>query len=162
MLRRPMRSGPNAEPVFSIDTNILIHAAQSRSDPRKARAIDVVARAALADSILPVQALAEFANACRKKGLLETAIIAARVSDWSQGFAMVAVVAGDVGEALVMTARFSLSFYDALLCATVRRAGATVLLSEDMGDGAMLDGLRVVNPFAEANAGVVAQLLGQN
>lgn len=156
-----MRSGPSVDCpiIIALDTNILIYAAQSAADPRKAAAIDIIARAALVDSVLPVQALAEFANACRKKGLLDHVSIAARVADWSESFTLVAAAADDVGAALVDVGRFSLAFYDAMRCATVRRAGATTLVSEDMHDGADLDGLRVVNPFADRNRALVAGLL---
>jgi len=39
-------------------------------------------------------------------------------------------------------------FYDALLLATARPAGCGVVISEEMADGAELDGLRVVGAFA--------------
>ena len=145
--------------MIALDTNILIYAAQTAADPRKSIAIDIVARAALIDSVLPVQALVEFANACRKKGLLDNHSIAARVADWSESFVIVAAAAEDVGAGLALVERFKLAFYDAMLCSTVRRCGATTLLSEDMQDGADFAGLRVVNPFAERNRAVVAGLL---
>jgi predicted nucleic acid-binding protein len=43
--------------------------------------------------------------------------------------------------------RFGL--FDALLLATARQAGCTIMLSEDMHDGAGLDGIVVRNPFAD-------------
>ena len=43
--------------------------------------------------------------------------------------------------------RFRLSRWDALIVAAARIAGCDYLLSEDLQDGADLDGLQVVNPF---------------
>jgi predicted nucleic acid-binding protein len=43
--------------------------------------------------------------------------------------------------------RFGLSCWDALIVAAARTAGCQYLLTEDLQDGAELDGLRVVNPF---------------
>ena len=43
---------------------------------------------------------------------------------------------------------FRLSFWDALVVETAIGAGATVILTEDLQDGLMMDGVRVVNPFA--------------
>jgi predicted nucleic acid-binding protein len=55
----------------------------------------------------------------------------------------------DVGRALA--ARYGLSVYDAMIAAAALIAGCDTLLSEDMGDGLLVEGqLRVVNPFAQA------------
>jgi predicted nucleic acid-binding protein len=43
--------------------------------------------------------------------------------------------------------RFGL--FDALLLATARQAGCSIALSEDMHDGAQLDGIVVRNPFGQ-------------
>lgn len=43
--------------------------------------------------------------------------------------------------------RFGLSWWDALIVAAAQRAGAALLLGEDLQDGQDLDGVRVVNPF---------------
>jgi predicted nucleic acid-binding protein len=146
-------------PILALDTNILIYAAQTAADHRKPVAFDIVARAALADAVLPVQALAEFANACRNKGLLDPDVMVRRVVEWSEGFDMVAAAPDDVSTALRLVSRFQLAFYDAMLCATVRRAGATILISEDMHDGLDLDGLTILDPFAASNAARLADLL---
>ena len=67
--------------------------------------------------------------------------------------ALVAAAALDL-----VTAR-QLSWFDALIIATSRRAGATALLTEDMHDGADFDGLRIINPFALHNAPAITALL---
>ena len=42
----------------------------------------------------------------------------------------------------------ALSWWDALIVAAAQAAGCDVLYSEDLADGAVLGGVRVVNPFA--------------
>ena len=44
--------------------------------------------------------------------------------------------------------RFRLSWWDALIVAAAEASGSPVLLTEDLQDGQLFDGLRVVNPFA--------------
>jgi predicted nucleic acid-binding protein len=39
------------------------------------------------------------------------------------------------------------SYWDALLVATAAEGGCTAILTEDLADGAVLDGARIVNPF---------------
>jgi predicted nucleic acid-binding protein len=40
------------------------------------------------------------------------------------------------------------SYWDALLVATAAGAGCTTILTEDMSDGTVLHGVRILNPFA--------------
>lgn len=47
--------------------------------------------------------------------------------------------------------RHGLQFWDALILRASARGGAGLLLSEEMQDGAELDGVRSLNPFAPAN-----------
>ncbi|MGK2851999.1 MAG: PIN domain-containing protein [Candidatus Limnocylindrales bacterium] len=48
--------------------------------------------------------------------------------------------------------RAGLSFWDSLIVEAARIAGATKILSEDMGDGQDFDGIRVENPFKDIEA----------
>jgi predicted nucleic acid-binding protein len=57
-----------------------------------------------------------------------------------------------LAEAIEASVRHRLAFWDALLWATVRRAGCRLLLSEDFQDGWSLGGVTVLDPFAPANA----------
>jgi predicted nucleic acid-binding protein len=52
--------------------------------------------------------------------------------------------------ALELAARFSLSFYDALIVAAALDSGCERLWSEDLLDGLRIDGLTIANPFAPA------------
>jgi predicted nucleic acid-binding protein len=44
--------------------------------------------------------------------------------------------------------RIGLSFWDALIVAAAKVSNCDMLLSEDMQDGATIDDIRIVNPFA--------------
>ena len=44
----------------------------------------------------------------------------------------------------------ALSYWDALIVASAHIAGCAVLLTEDMGTGEVLAGVKLVNPFAAA------------
>jgi predicted nucleic acid-binding protein len=53
-----------------------------------------------------------------------------------------------------------LSFWDAMLWATVRRIGARTLLSDDLQDGRAIEGVHLANPFLAHNRGFIdAQLI---
>ncbi|WP_395449609.1 PIN domain-containing protein [Aminobacter sp. UC22_36] len=127
-----------------LDTNILVYA--FTSDPRSQVAEQLLAKGCS----ISVQGLNEFANvAHRKLGM-----------SWSEVGDAVAIIrtlcprvlpldADTHAEALRLAEQNRLSFYDALVVATALRANCTIVWSEDMQHGRVVDGrLRIVNPFA--------------
>jgi predicted nucleic acid-binding protein len=53
-----------------------------------------------------------------------------------------------------------LSFWDAMMWATAKHAGCSLLLSEDGDDGRLLGGVTLVNPFASPRSPLLVQALG--
>ncbi len=127
---------------------MLVYTADTRDPARHASALDIMTRAARRDCVLTPQALAEFFHAVTRKRLAPRADAADQVRDWIDLFT---ITPGANSAALLVAveaataARFQ--FYDALLLAAARAAGCRAVLSEDMGSGAELDGLRVVPAF---------------
>ena len=56
-----------------------------------------------------------------------------------------------VNRASEMARSHRMQLWDCVVCAASAQAGARVLLTEDMQDGRIVDGLRLMNPFAAAN-----------
>lgn len=63
---------------------------------------------------------------------------------------MISVDADLVLDAIELSEACRLSFRDAAPAAAARAAGASTLFSEDLGDGQLLAGVRIRNPFAAA------------
>ncbi len=55
-----------------------------------------------------------------------------------------------VVRAASLYARYSLSFWDAMILAAAIGAGADRLYTEDLHDGQVIEGVQVVNPFSSA------------
>lgn len=73
---------------------------------------------------------------------------AARVaSDMMAVFQTIPATAAAVRAAVAAAAGGQASYWDALLIATAGDAGCTTILSEDLGDGSVMHGVRVLNPF---------------
>ena len=62
----------------------------------------------------------------------------------------------DLATAMRGVREHGLSFWDALLWATVRRTGVELLISEDFPDRRVIEGVRILNPFAARNAPLIA------
>ena len=147
--------------MIALDTNILVYA-ESRDDPqgRYEKAIELIALSSAAGSMVPLQAIGEFLNVCRRKKMLDMAVALERAQSYVNLFETPTTVFIDMQQATDWARIFDLQFFDALIAAVVARAGATMLLSEDMHDWRQLEGLRIVNPFAAANEALLDDYFG--
>ncbi len=134
---------------FTLDSNVLIYAADARDRVRQAVAIEILRRAARKNCVLVPQALSEFFHATTRKGIVPRVDAMAQLRRWvlifeiSPGPTAAAVLGAAEAAA---TGRFQ--YYDALLLLTARAAGCAAVLTEDMGDGALLEGIEIVAAFA--------------
>lgn len=146
--------------MIALDTNILVYA-EAASDPsdRHIAAQQLILRLGSPGAIVPLQVLAEFLNVCRRKALLSTGKAVARVGGYMSVFDVPETTPEDLLAAAQYAGRYQLAYFDALICAVASRAGAAVLLSEDMADGMEIDGLRIVNPFNSGNDPLLGDLI---
>jgi predicted nucleic acid-binding protein len=135
---------------FSLDTNLLVYSVDSLAGPRHLAAIEIVDRAAECDCYLTLQALSEFYVVVTRKGMVPLPDAAAQAENWLGAFRCTAASPTAVRTALNDAATGRASYWDALLVATAREAGCAVLLTEDLGDGTDIGGLRIHNPFSSA------------
>jgi len=124
---------------LTFDSNILIYAL-SRADLRHAAAASLLARATRADCVLTLQSLAECFRVITTKLRLDPRQAKSEIDGFRTAFPVRSAVEDH-----------RLSFWDAMLWATARRAGCRLLLSEDFQDGRDLGGVLFVNPFDPAN-----------
>ena len=146
--------------MIALDTNILAYAVTpSDTNGRHEAAITLLERVASQGAIIPLPVFGEFFNACRKKKLASSDIAESRVAIWLSIYDCPASLAADYVAASSMAHRYPLQYFDALIVTVAHRAGATILLSEDMHDGLDVDGVRIVNPFEAANDRLIAAAL---
>jgi predicted nucleic acid-binding protein len=128
------------------DTNVLLYA-HDRHDPAKQRrALDLIATHGVG-IVVSTQVLQEFfVGATCKLGIpdLEAKEI---IRAWSR-FEVVGIDPSRINEAIDIRILNRLSFWDALILAAASSAQCATLLSEDLNNGQIIDGVRVENPFA--------------
>lgn len=133
-----------------VDTNILVYA----HDIDQARKHDV-AREILIELMqdrcgaLSPQVLQEFYVTVTRKIAKPLSRREARaiVEDYSVW--CIDTTAAEVVAAFRIEDEAKISFWDALICASAAKAGAEILLSEDMNARQEIAGVRIQNPFAE-------------
>ncbi len=126
-----------------LDSNILLYAFSA--DPRATTAQALLERGA----VISVQGLNEFANVAKRKlgrtwgevhGALDSIREVCRT-----------IVPMDIeihSDALRIAERYGYAIFDALMVASAVRANCSILWSEDMQDGHIINQrLRIVNPF---------------
>ena len=141
----------------SFDTNVLVYSIDKIDGRRHAQALDITNRAAHGNCVLSLQSLAELFAVARRKRVPQDALDA--IAKLRKVFPVVAADTDAFDEAIDATLRDGLSFWDAMIWAVVRRAGCTVLFTEDMQDGRKLGGVTFINPFDPKNAALIDELL---
>ena len=130
-----------------LDTNILIYSVDLRDMRKHDLCEKLVARCARMDAILSLQCLTEFYRATTRKKILPHNEAASVVEQTRESFRIVAPTEADLLQAMNDHAAHEIQFFDALMCATLTRAGCTVLFSEDFNHGQQVAGLQILNPF---------------
>lgn len=134
-------------PSAFVDSNVLIYAAdESYPQPRKTS----IARELLRqrDLWISVQVLNEFTVNARRRDKL--AFSPEQERQWYERlllFNIVPLGTDTFLAALAIHARHQISHWDALILASARETGCNTLYSEDLNDGQIFEGIRVVNPF---------------
>lgn len=131
------------------DTNILIYADDDRAAQWKRERAQALIAEHLENGtfVISVQVMQEYYNSATRKLGMDPALAQKKVELLSLT-RIVRFEASDVLQAIELHRLLGLSFWDALIVQAARSVGAAVLFSEDFQSGAVIGGVKVVNPFA--------------
>ncbi len=132
-----------------IDTNVFVYAADSKNPAKRAVARELITTAVSSGGCrINVQVLNEFASvAHRKLGLTNDEIKA--YLEMFRALPVLPVSADVTEKGLDVMERYELQFYDALLLVSASESGCDEFITEDLNDGQIYCGMKVVNPFKE-------------
>jgi predicted nucleic acid-binding protein len=137
--------------VRFVDTNILLYAISRDADEqaKKARADELLRSR---DVGLSVQVLQEFYVEATRDSRTDrlTNEQAAALVDSFRRFPVQETTLGVMLAAMSTRQRFEISYWDAAVLEAARALGCEVVLSEDLSDGQDYAGVRVENPFEDA------------
>ncbi|MEZ5742600.1 MAG: PIN domain-containing protein [Sphingomonadaceae bacterium] len=133
--------------MVTIDTNIAVYALTLTE--KKVRAREALG----VSDFLSVQVLNEYANAARRKLKRDWTEVAGDVAALRSVVGIIRPIREDATlHAVRIAERYQLAFYDALMIAVALANGASVLYSEDMQHGLVIDErLTITNPFLDAS-----------
>lgn len=135
--------------VAFVDTNVLVYAFDETDSKRQQTAEALVLELAQSDRIrLSTQILQEFfVTMTRKVGKGWEPDRALEVLEDFATWPVVQIDFSVIRTAVNLLKEASVSFWDALVLAAAVRAGASVLYTEDLNHGQVIQGVTVLNPF---------------
>lgn len=136
-----------------------MYAVDQDSFATRSIAHEILSRGRLSDMFLCSQALGEFMAVIRRKQPQSTDLAIRLVERWSLLFPVHWTGPVHVLEGARTAERFKLQYWDSLIIAVAAEHGAEVLLSEDMQDGCVIEGITIVNPFKPENRDRLTTLL---
>ena len=129
------------------DSNVLVYADDEKSAVKQARAISLFSDYQRRDAaVISLQVLQEYFSATTTK-LGVSVEIAQKKVELLAAARVVVFEPRDIVAAIELHRLNQISFWDALILHAARQAGAVVLFSEDLQHGAVLAGVRIMNPF---------------
>ena len=127
-----------------IDTNIVIYTL-SKDEYKQKKSIELLA----AMPVMSVQVLSETANIMKRKLGFDVAAIRAVINRINQECSLLQpITLTTLNLALNIAERYSISHYDSLIIGAALQANCTILYSEDMQHGQIIEEqIRIINPF---------------
>ena len=140
----------NADARTFVDTNILVYAYDADAQSKHEIARELVMRLwQTRQGVLSTQVLQEFyVTVTRKLAKPLDRSTARRVVGTYGAWPAQVVDIVDILAAAELEERYRLSFWDALILTSARRAGADRVVSENLQAGQQVEGVVIENPFA--------------
>lgn len=128
-----------------VDTNILIYFI-SNDKKKKLLARDIIFSSE--DAYVSSQVISEFASVCFSKNLLGPDEISSLTSHLIEALSFAPVDKTTIKKAFQIKKKSRYSFWDSLIVASAMENNCSILYTEDMQDGQIIDGkLTIINPF---------------
>ncbi len=141
-----MKGNPYMTAKCFVDTNIWVYC-RDKADPLKqSQAIALVQDLFREHSlVISVQVVSEFHEAMRRLlgATPELAVATGALLDLQPE----PITADTIQGALDLFKSHSLSWWDSVILSSARKAGCHTIYSEDMQSGALIGGVKIVNPF---------------
>jgi predicted nucleic acid-binding protein len=139
-------SGSGTQRAF-FDSNVLVYADDPRDAVKQERALRLIEdHMKMRSGVVSVQVLQEYFVTVTKKYKLNAELARMKVAIYAR-FQVVEPGVADILAAIDLHRLHGLSYWDALIVHSAKRAGCRQLLTEDLQHGQTIDGVRIVNPF---------------
>ncbi|GBU23901.1 hypothetical protein R83H12_00520 [Fibrobacteria bacterium R8-3-H12] len=128
-----------------VDSNIVVYAYSRTEKDKQAKASAILIDY---DCLVSTQVLNEYCNVCIKKNFISISDIQKDINEILNNCGLYIINEVTISKALFVKNRYGFSYYDSLVIASALECECSVLFSEDMQHGQIIENtLRIVNPF---------------
>lgn len=139
---------PMKDKVF-LDTNILIYS-YSEDEEEKQSIANTLLEKNMGNIVISTQVINELVNILLKKFKIPSLTIENAILEIDNVFDIVLFALTTQIKAIKIKEKYKLQYYDSLIIATAIENGCTVLYSEDMQHGQVIENvLTIINPFID-------------
>ena len=133
----------------AFDTNILAYAEGIDDDARRDAAISLMERIPQLTTFLPAQVLGELFTVLVRKGGYMAQKAQETVLGWAESYSVIDTSQAVLFSAMDLAAAHKFSIWDAIILAAAAQGDCRLLLSEDMQQGFIWNGVTIANPFSK-------------
>ena len=153
MKDKKYKSAVTAEGKVFFDTNILVYSIDESDSHKQMIAARLLEKSALEKTgIISTQSLQEFYNVATKKLKLSKQAAKEYVEFFSNQFQVIQISVSLILNAVDISIKNCFSFWDSLILSAANDTGCIIVYSEDMNDGQIVSGTKILNPFSECAA----------
>ena len=132
-----------------IDTNILIYAYTEKEIEKQNIALETL-YSNRKNIVISTQVVNEFSSALIKKYKVKSDILFPRVKEFFTLFNLSLIYYSTIEKAFELIQKYNFSYYDSLIVSSALENECSVLYSEDMHHGLVVENkLKIINPFKE-------------
>lgn len=130
------------------DTNILIYTIDYKFPDKQTVSVKLIQESIINGSgYISTQCLQEFFNASTKKLNCTKSDAKTFVEDFSSSFDVQNITPSLILKAIDISIKHQFSFWDSLILSSAVNCGCSILYSEDLSDGQIIEGVKIINPF---------------
>jgi predicted nucleic acid-binding protein len=131
------------------DSNVWLYALFSQQSPTKSALAKTLIRNNQREIVLSSQVVLEVGANLLRKAKFSEAQIAQFIENAYEDYTVIDVSCEILLRASKLRSRYGLAYFDSIIVAAALESDSTILYSEDMQDGLVVDGrLTITNPFA--------------
>ncbi len=130
-----------------IDTNVLVYAQNNKESEKQSICRKVLSNL-VEESLLVIstQVMQEYYNVATLKMGLEKLYVK-RTIEMFDVYEIITIQPSIIFQAIDIHILYQLSFWDSLIISAAKSAKCSMVLTEDMNDGQVIEGVKIQNPF---------------
>ena len=138
----------SADTKVFFDSNILVYFVDSGELQKQQIAGELIKNAVInGNGVISTQSLQEFFAATTRKLMCSKEKAKEYLENFKDSFAVEQVSAAHILKAVDICIKNHFSFWDSLILAAAIQSGCVICYSEDLTNGQIIEGVKVVNPF---------------